>query len=116
MFHKDTTPLSNAKAEMLHETLDELMRKLNIAGCTTKMIGCNEQFKTLIHDVQDKMNLTMDYRNAGAHKSDKEQINRVIEEWHRMTMQQLPCKTAPKVMIGWRHEDPFSMAAVSCTQ
>ena len=50
-------------------------------------------------DAQDKMNIEMDHSNAGAHESTAERNDRVIEEWYRMALHQLPYKTIPVAMI-----------------
>ena len=86
MFHRDAVPLTDATADTLHKALDKVVRKLNAAGCTVKMIRCNKQFQTLMDDVMDKMDIKMDHSDSGAHESVAEQNNRVTEEWHRTTM------------------------------
>ena len=92
-------PLTDATAETLHKTLDKITGKLNGAGCTAKMIRCDKQFKPLMDEVMDKMDVKMDSGNTGAHESAAERNNRVIEEWCQMAMHRLPHEATPKVMI-----------------
>ena len=88
---KDETVQSLCKA------IDKLTRKLNAAGCTVTTIRCDWQFQVLMDDVQDKMNIEMDYNDAGAHESTAEQNDRVIEEWYHTALHQLPYKTLPHI-------------------
>ena len=64
-----------------------------------EMIGCDKQFKPLMDEVQDKMDITVDHSDAGAHESVAEQNNGVIEEWCGIAMNGLLHETTPKVMI-----------------
>ena len=91
--------MTDATAETSHKVLDKIARKLNGAGCTTKMIRCDKQFKPLMDEVMDEMDVKMDCSDMGAHESVAEHNDRVIEEWHWTVMHQLPHKTTPKVMI-----------------
>ena len=43
VLHGNTMPLTDATADMLHKALDKITRKLNGAGCTTKMIRCDKK-------------------------------------------------------------------------
>ena len=94
-FHRDTTPLTDATAETLHNALDKITRKLNAVGCVMKMICCDKQFKSSMAEV----NITVDHGDTGAHESADEQNNGVTEEWCCIAMHCLPCKTMPEVMI-----------------
>ena len=99
IFYRDATPLKDETAETLYKAIDKLTRKLNAAGCTITMIRCDRQFKTLMDEVQDQMNIKMDYSDVGAHESTAERNNRVIEEWYRTALHRLPYKSIPGVMI-----------------
>ena len=42
MFCRDTAPLEDAKTETSSEALDSITRKLNVTGCTVKIIRCDK--------------------------------------------------------------------------
>ena len=52
-FHRDAVPLVDATAETSRKALDKVVRKLNSAGCTVKMIRCDKQFQSLMDDVME---------------------------------------------------------------
>ena len=80
IFYRDAAMMKDKTADSLHKAVDELTRKSNGAGCTITMTRCDGQFKVLMDDAQDKMNIKMDHSDAGAHESTAEQNNGVIEE------------------------------------
>ena len=52
-----------------------------------------------MNGVKDSLNFTMDYTNPGDYESAAEHNNRVIQEWYRTAMHQVPYKVFPQVLI-----------------
>ena len=77
------------------------LRKLNKSGFTVTIIRCDREFKVLMEQVEDELNIEMDYTATAAHVSEAERNNRTIAERVRCTYHNLPYKKIPKIMIKY---------------
>ena len=74
--------LEDSNEETFYKVINKHLRKLNGAGCRITIIRCDGEFKSLMDEVKDNLNVIMDYSDPGEHESTAERNNRVIEEWY----------------------------------
>jgi len=91
--------MENRTAAELYKCLDKIFRVYNSAGFLIKCIESDREFKTLMDDVKDDLDVTMNYPPAGAHVPEAERNNRTIGERIRSTYHNLPYKAIPKIML-----------------
>jgi hypothetical protein len=92
-------PLSSQKAKEVYKALDVILRQYNDAGFFFKFIHCDREFRSLMEDVADDLNVTMNYAATGEHVPEAERNNRTIKDRVRTMYHQLPYKRIPKIMI-----------------
>jgi len=92
-------PLSSRTASELYRGTDEIFRLYNKAGFLIKEIICDREFKTLMDEVKDELDIDMNYTSKGEHVPEAERNNRTIGERIRAAYHNLPYKAIPKVML-----------------
>ena len=67
---RSLVPLDNRTAPELYKRLDKVLRHYNNAGYSITHIHCDQEFKPLIDDVKDNLDIKMSYtttdENSGA--------------------------------------------------
>ena len=63
------------------------------------MVYCNREFKPLLNDAWEQLELTINYANTEDHVGEAERNNRFLKERFRTKFLYLPYKAIPKVMI-----------------
>ena len=81
--------------------LQLLVKHYNKGGFVVKRINCDMEFKTIMDVVKEKMNIDINYANAGDHVPEAERNNRTIKEHFRATFHRLPYKAMPRIMIRY---------------
>ena len=78
-----------------------LLREYNKAGFVITMIHCDSEYKSLMDEVNDKLDIVMNYANAQDHVPEAERNNRVIKERIRAGYHHLPYKAIPLIMLRY---------------
>ena len=94
-----TVPLNSQKSKEVYKALDSILRHYNDAGYFFKFIHCDQEFRSLMDQVADELNVKMNYASTGEHVPEAERNNRTIKDRVRTTYHQLPYKRIPKVLI-----------------
>jgi hypothetical protein len=94
-----SVPLKDRKKEDIYRALDVIFRKYNAAGFAIKVIQTDPEFKPIMDEVKDDLEVTMDYVPTQHHVPEAERNIRTIKERIRSTVHGLPYKTMPKVML-----------------
>lgn len=88
-------PMQDRTKEELYESLDIIFRHYNDAGYNLENIWCDSEFKTIMSDVADNLDVNINFGAPGDHIPDIERSNRVIEKRFRVTFYQLPFRMIP---------------------
>ena len=97
--YRATSYLPNQKAEEFYKRLDHLTRFYNSARHTIKMIHIDREFKPIINEVEDEMDLKMNYANKGEHIPKAERNNQTLKDQIQIKYHLLSYKNIPKVVI-----------------
>jgi hypothetical protein len=65
-------PLSSQVASELYRALDVILRIYNTRGYRIKSINCNGEFHTLMNELDDKLEIEMNYTSKGEHVPEAE--------------------------------------------
>jgi hypothetical protein len=88
-------PSQTSKA--YRSVLDNIFSIYNKAGIKITTIHCDNEFRPLMQELQDKV--TMNYANPQEHIPEADCNNRVIKERSRAAFHCLPLKKIPKIMV-----------------
>jgi hypothetical protein len=91
--------LANRTKEELFKALDAVLRQYNKAGYRVELIHCDQEFRTLMDQVSDELDVEMNYTTTDEHVPEAERNNRTIKERVRAAYHSLPFKAIPKVML-----------------
>ena len=91
--------LPTRTAKDYRSVLDIVFRQYNKAGFRIGTIHCDSEFKPIMDDLQDDLDIEMNYASAQEHVPEAERNNRVIKERVRAAFHRLPYTAIPKVMI-----------------
>ena len=98
---RSLVPLTNRTAPELYSGLDKILRHYNDGGYTVQRIHCDQEFKPIMAEVEDKLDVKMNYTVTDEHVPEAERNNRTIAECIRATYHNLPYKTMPKLMLRY---------------
>ena len=65
-------PLNNRYAEELYRGLDGVMRKYNSAGHEIECIDCDGEFKSVMDEIKDELDINTNYTATNAHVPEAE--------------------------------------------
>jgi hypothetical protein len=94
-------PLASRVASELYRALDVILRAYNKRGYNVQTINCDGEFRTLMNEVSDKLDIEMNYTSKGEHVPEAERNNRTIGERVRTTYHNLPYKAIPRIMLKY---------------
>ena len=94
-------PLQTRTHDDIYKALDDVLRYYNKAGFYIKTIYCDGEFKGLMDQVSDELNIQMNYTNAQEHVPQAERNNRTIKERVRSAYHRLPFRKLPKTMVKY---------------
>ena len=77
----------------------DIANKYNKAGYYVYMVYCDREFKPLLKDAWDQLELTINYTNTEDHVGEAERNNRFLKERFRTKFHYLPYKAIPRIMI-----------------
>ena len=99
--YRKVVPLKNRTAESLYNGIDKVLRDYNKAGMRIKVMRCDNEFRTLMDEVSDEMDIEMEYAAPGEHQPEAERNNRLVGERIRVAYHRLPFKAMPKLMLRY---------------
>ena len=99
LMYRTAQPLENKTPTAYRSALDTVFRVYNHAGFSITTIKADQEFKPILDEIKDVLNITMNYANAQEHVPEAERNNRTIKERFRAQYHRMPFKAIPKVMI-----------------
>ncbi|MGC8551173.1 MAG: hypothetical protein ACP5M4_15960, partial [Acidobacteriaceae bacterium] len=99
--YRSLVPLENRTADELYSRLDKILHWYNDAGHIIKTIYCDQEFKLLMDQVKDELDVDMNYTTTDKHVPEAERNNRTIAERIRCAYHNLPYKAIPKLMLRY---------------
>jgi len=78
--YRSAVPLSANTKEEAYRGLDNIFRLYNGTGRIIKRVECDREFRPIMDEVKDDLDVVMNYTNTGEHQSEAERNNRVIRE------------------------------------
>ena len=97
--HRFCVPLKNRKNTELFRALDIAIRPYNKAGYTIKEIHCDQEFKHMMDQVSDEMDVETNHTSTGEHANVGERNIRTTKERIRVSFHSVPFKAWPKEML-----------------
>ena len=91
--------MENRTKPTIYKALDKVLRLYNKAGFNIKDIHCDQEFKSMMDDIADDMDVVMNYATTDEHVPEAERNNRTIQERIRAAYHNLLFKVIPKVML-----------------
>ena len=82
-----------------YAALDSILHYYNAAGYRVVRIHCDREFKSIMDEVKDEMDIDMNYTNTGDHQPEVEWNNWTIKERIWVAYHRLPFKCIPRIMI-----------------
>ena len=98
---RSLVPINSKAHKNYYKALDVILRKYNSAGFVVKIIHCDGEYKAMMDQVKDDLDIDMNYSNPQDHVPEAERNNRTIKERFRAATHRLPFKKIPKVMIRY---------------
>jgi len=75
IYYRDAVVIEDKKKTSFYKALDVMLRRYNRAGYTVTTVSCDNEFRSLMDEVQDQLNIDMDYTNPGDHESSAKRNN-----------------------------------------
>ena len=70
----------NYNMDVLYAGIDKVLRVYNRVGIYINTIHANHEFKTLLNDLEDQWEITLNFSNPVEHVPDIERENQTLEE------------------------------------
>ena len=93
--------LKSRSADEFYKAIDNVFRIYNKAGFTISTIHCDVEFRPLLEKVMDNLDITCDFAPQGDHVPEAERNNRTIGERIRATVNALPHKALPRMVLQY---------------
>ena len=94
-------PLINRMAPELYSCLNTIFHHYNDGGYSVKHIHCDQEFKPIMKEVEDTLDVKMNYTITDEHVPKAERNNQTIAERIHAMYHNLPYKTMPKLMLHY---------------
>ena len=98
---RSVVPITLRTHEEYFRALDQVLRHYNRAGFKIKTIHCDGEYRSMMDNVSDDLDVVMNFTNAQDHVPEAERNNRTIKERIRAAFHRLPYKAIPKIMIRY---------------
>ena len=98
---RSLVPIDSKEHEEYFRALDVILRHYNNAGFVIRQIDCDGEYRAMMDQVSDDLDVKMNYTNAGDHVPEAERNNRTLKERIRATYHRLPYKAIPRLMIRY---------------
>ena len=97
--HRALIPLQSRTAEEICRALDVILRAYNHAGHTVTEIRCDNEFKSIMNEVKDDVDIHMNCPPKGEKDGAAERNNQTIGERIRATCHAQPHAAMPKILL-----------------
>ena len=94
-------PLDNSTAEDLYCRLENVLKHYNRSGVLMKPIHCDGVFLSIMDEVADNLDISMNYGNPDDHVRNIERNNQVVQEIFRIAYYRLHFKKIPRLMVRY---------------
>jgi predicted RNA-binding protein len=84
-----------------YRALDQILRHYNGAGFVIRTLHCDGEFRGMMEQVEDNLDVKMNFTNAQDHVPEAERNNQTIKERIRAAYHRLPYKAIPRIMINY---------------
>jgi hypothetical protein len=98
---RSLVPMNTKQHEEYYRALDQILRHYNNAGFVITTIHCDGEYRGMMDEVKDGLNIEMNFTNAQDHVPEAERNNRTIKERIRAGYHRLPYKAIPRIMIRY---------------
>ena len=99
IMYRTTEWVPNKTAKAYRSALDNVFRVYNMAGFKIKSIHCDNEYRSLMQELESIYEVKMNYASAQEHVPEIERSIRVIKERFRATFHRLPFTRLPAIMI-----------------
>ena len=99
LYYRMSQHLEDTTKGSFYKALDKVLRRHNSGGYKIKRIECDGEFKSMMDDVKDDLNVEMNYCNPQEHVSVAERNNRTLKEAFRVMLYRSGYSVLPKTMI-----------------
>jgi hypothetical protein len=99
IMYRTTEWVPNKTAKAYRIALDSVFRVYNMAGFKIKSIHCDNEYCSLMQELESIHEVKMNYASAQGHVPEIERSIRVIKERFRATFHRLPFTQLPAIMI-----------------
>ena len=96
---RSLVPMNTKQNKEYYRALNAILCHYNQASFVIKTIHCDGEYKAMMDQVRDDLDVVMNYTNASDHVPEAERNNRTIKERIRAAYHRLPYKAIPCVMI-----------------
>ena len=101
--------LTSRSKKEIYKGLDVILHSYNKAGYYIKLIRGNNEFRPLLTDLEDDLDIELDFVAQGEHVPKAERNNRTIGERIQAGFHRLPFSRMPTIMLK-------TLAKISCRQ
>jgi hypothetical protein len=98
---RSLVPMDTKQHDEYYRALDKILRHYNNAGFVITHIHCDGEYRAMIEEVMDNLDMVMNFTNAQDHVPEAERNNRTIKERIRAAYHRLPYKAIPRIMIHY---------------
>jgi hypothetical protein len=84
-----------------YRALDQILHHYNRAGSVIRTLHCDGEFRGMMEQVEDDLDVKMNFTNAQDHVPEAERNNQTIKERIRAAYHRLPYKAIPQIMINY---------------
>ena len=98
---RSVVPITSRTNEEYYRALDQVLRHYNRAGFKIKTIHCDGEYRSMMENVSDNLDVEMNFTNAQDHVPEAERNNRTLKERIRAAFHRLPYKAIPKIMLRY---------------
>ena len=95
LFYRTAQFIPSRQAKHLYAALDDVFRIYNHNGFTIDKIYADREFKSIMNQVKDELQVIMQYSPSAAHVPEIERCHRVFKERIRSAFHRLPFKALP---------------------
>jgi hypothetical protein len=92
-------PINTKQHDEYYRALNQILRHYNRARFVIRTIHCDGESRGMMENVEDDLDVNMNFTNAQDHVSEAERNNRMIKERIRAAYHRLPYKAIPWTMI-----------------
>jgi hypothetical protein len=98
---RSLVPMNTKQHVECYCALDQILRHYNQAGFVIRTLHCDGEFRGMMEQVEDDLDVKINFTNAQDHVPEAERNNGTIKERIRAAYHRLPYKAIPRIMINY---------------